>query len=245
MARPVEIKSQDAPRVRTLLAARGPMSRVKRSSRPQEAPQGAQGGEGLLRPQALAPTASPRSRCSAPACTPTATGATASATSAASGSSASTPRRGRGPELLGADARPQAGRGRGQPQDAGRHRRPRPRRLSPIRRARPGGAPAPSRAKTTDSPGRTAIGSALLFGEPFLDHIRPQREAHAGPPARGRAAPRARGALRRRGRGPARGGLAAGAEPRFVLCAPGRGSAARRSSRTCSPGSRRSARAPA
>ena len=100
------------------------------------------------------------------------------------------------------------GRGRGEPQDARRHRRARPRGVSPICRASPGGRGGLSAAEppTTTLPGARA-------GRPFCsatdwnddDHQPRQREAEAGPQARRPPPARARGAVRRRGRGPGRG----------------------------------------
>ena len=55
----------------------------------------------------------------------------------------------RGHELLGTDPRPQQGRGRGQPQDARRHRGQRPRCVPPICGASPGGC---GRLAAADTP---------------------------------------------------------------------------------------------
>ncbi len=60
-------------------------------------------------------------------------------------------------------ARPQRRRGRGQPQDARRHRSQRPRGLSPICRDRPGGCRRLTRVGTSNLSGGFAIASRLFL----------------------------------------------------------------------------------
>ena len=108
------------------------------------------------------------------------------------------------------------GRGRGEPQDAGRRRGQRPRRVPPIRRARPGGRGSLAAPDTTTLPGGPPQGRPFFCRETTSatdDHKPPQREAEAGPQARRAQAPRARGPVRHRGRGPAGGRAARRREP--------------------------------
>ena len=152
------------------------------------------------------------------------------------------------------DPRPQQGRGRGQPQDARRHRGQRPRCVPPICGARPGGCGRLVGHRHSTLPGGPSISGPLFRSRrrkrrqegtqrELDDRQPPEREAEAGPQAARAQAPRARGAVRDRGRGPARGGP--GGRRRAALAAdaprqrPGRRGGRARS---CWPRSRRSAR---
>ena len=123
-----------------------------------------------------------------------------------------------------AHPRPRRGRRRGQPQDARRHRRQRPRRLPPICRASPGGCRGLSRGTHAIFPGRSAKRPPFVFLRAIdYDHHEPtKREAEAGPQAGAQAHARRRGPVRRprartcwRPRGPP------GAEPVELLTAAG------------------------
>ena len=126
--------------------------------------------------------------------------------------------------------RPQRGRGRGQPQDARRHRRARPGGVSPICRASPGGRGGLSGPPNRDFTGRPRR-------RPFCwaddnDHEQGQREAETDPQAGGAQASRARGSVRRRGRGPRRGGRGGRRAGRSSSCAPAWTSSPRSSTRS-------------
>ncbi len=108
-----------------------------------------------------------------------------------------------------ADARPEAGRGRGQPQDARRPRRARPRGVSTFYRPSPGGRGGLSESSTADQDSTGAPEAPFLLAITRMhalsidDHKQRQREAEAGAKARRAQAPRARGPVRHRGRRPA------------------------------------------